>query len=395
VSRVLTSLLGAVLALSPGCNQTSAGRNSGPYVQRVTPTSAIVGMITEDPQPLRLQGVAVESGVEFSTSDAQGVQIHGLQASGLEPSTEYAYTVETESGVVLGGGTFHTAPEGSDGTCVFLVTGDSGGTDDEEGEGEVISGAREALDSARGADEDTNRQGDVASAMLTRKADLVLHTGDVVYPAGAREDYEEGYFRPFAPLIANVPVYPTLGNHDVKTDGGQPYLETFFLPENGPGHDGRTYSFDWGPVHFVALDVVSSSSESNSEQTEWLERDLAASTRRWTVVFFHVPPFSAYRNSNEVLRGDLTEVLERLGVDLVFSGHDHHYARFAPRKSTTYIVTGGGGKNLYRVRDAENLVYAESVFHFVEVRADLGSLVVRAVDLSGSVFDELTIRKQQ
>ena len=393
MSRLALSVAGALVALSLGCNAKRSGRNSGPYVQQVTPSSAIVAMITEDPQALQVNGVGVESGAAFSTAEDQEVQIHGLQVSGLEPSTEYAYTIETASGVVLGRGTFHTAPATSDGACVFLVTGDSGGTDSDDGE--AVGVAREVIDSARGADEDENRQGDVAGAMLARGADLVLHTGDVVYPAGAREDYPEGYFLPFAPLIANVPVYPTLGNHDVKTEGGQPYLEAFFLPQNGPGRDGRTYSFDWGPVHFVALDVVSTSSGSESEQAQWLERDLAASARPWTVVYFHVPPFSAYRDSNEVLQGDLVDVLERLGVDLVFSGHDHHYARFAPRGSTTYVVTGGGGKDLYRVRDAENLIYAESVFHFVEVRADPGSLVVRAIDLSGAVFDELTIRKQR
>ena len=94
-----------------------------------------------------------------------------------------------------------------------------------------------------------------------------------------------------------------------------------------------------------------------------------------------------------MLQGDLVEVLEELGVDLVLSGHDHHYARFFPRKATTFVVTGGGGKNLYRVKDAENLVYAESVFHFLEVHADATSLVLRALDLSGATFDELTIRK--
>ena len=391
MSRPAAALGCALLALGLGCNGRSKETGSGPYVQRVTSTSAIVGAVTPDSVTLRLRVTASAGGASSLTEDPTPVQVHGLQASGLEPAQDYTYTLEGSDGVTLGSGSFHTAPEGATGSCVFLVTGDSGGTDTDEGE--LLDAGLEARDALYGTTDDQNRQADVVAAMLQRKADLVLHTGDLVYPTGAREDYAEAFFRPFGPLIANVPLYPTLGNHDLKTDGGAPYLETFFLPENGPGHDGRTYSFDWGPVHFVALDVVSSAYGSESEQVQWLERDVAAAGRPWTVVFFHVPPFSAYRGAADVLQGDLVEVLEELGVDLVLSGHDHHYARFFPRKATTFVVTGGGGKNLYRVKDAENLVYAESVFHFLEVHADATSLVLRALDLSGATFDELTIRK--
>ena len=63
---------------------------------------------------------------------------------------------------------------------------------------------------------------------------------------------------PYAKLLRFVPFYPSLGNHDVKTDDGAPWLRAFVLPENGP--DGvdpeRFYWFDYGDARFVALDTT-------------------------------------------------------------------------------------------------------------------------------------------
>ena len=50
------------------------------------------------------------------------------------------------------------------------------------------------------------------------------------------------------------------------------------LPDNG-GPEGleRWYSFDWGQVHFVALDTE----KVNDVQAEWLENDLATTSQPW------------------------------------------------------------------------------------------------------------------
>ncbi|HBP18799.1 MAG TPA: hypothetical protein DEA08_13575 [Planctomycetes bacterium] len=292
----------------------------------------------------------------------------------------------------MGEGRFTTAPLSSEASCTFLVLGDSGGTD--ESEGEVIDAVREDVDEVRGAEGDENQQGEVVGAMLGHPADLVLHLGDVVYPAGAREDYAEGYFEPFAPLIANVPVYPTMGNHDVKSEGGRPFLDVFVTPTNGPDGEGRNYSFDWGCVHFVCVDVISSEFQRGSPVNEWLQRDLAESHAAWRVVFFHVPPYSPTRGESKELVEHLVPVLEAGRVDLVLSGHDHNYARFLPRERCTYVVSGGGGKSLYSVQSREDLAYGESVFHFLEVQARPQSLVLRAIDARGSPFDQLELRKE-
>lgn len=388
-----TFLLLAVLGLplASGCSGSkSAPANSGPYVQSITSSTAIVAIQTAGPATVRLK-YGVTSADEHTVVEPEAVQVHGLQAKGLLPDTRYVYKLETSDGLPMGEGSFRTAPDSRQAPCTFLVVGDTGGTDEEQGE--VIDAARVELDKIRGAYDDENQQDAVANAMLQREADLIVHTGDVVYPAGAREDYAEGFFQPFAALISTVPMFPTLGNHDLKTENGAPFLETFFVPNNGHAQDGRSYSFDWGCVHFVCLDVVSAPTTAGDEQLTWLQKDLAASTAAWNVVFFHVPVYSPLRKDSEPLITHLAPILEEAGVDLVLQGHDHAYSRFLPRGKTNYVVSGGGGKSLYKVGDRPELAYSESVFHFVEVKAVPGQLTLHAIDLSGSPFDELIVRK--
>jgi len=372
--------------------------SSGSYVQDVTTSSVIVAAVSEGSTRLRLDWSLEDSEAGSSPThtleEETPVEVHGIRAEGLQPDTRYRYALKTLTGQVVGEGSFKTAPDDAAASCRFLVLGDSGGTDTDQGE--AINAGRKVIDDVRGASGDENRQADVAAAMLGRDPDLVLHLGDVVYPAGSRRDYPEGYFRPFAPVIAETPVYPTLGNHDIKTEGGAPYLETFFTPRNGPDREGRIYSFNWGSVHFVSLDVVSSPFEPGSPQLTWLAQDLARSKARWKVAFFHVPPFSVEGGGNELIQNQILPVLEAGGVDLVLNGHDHAYGRFQPRKGILYVVSGGGGKSLRKVTQVHNqlpLQYVESVFHFLEVEVTQDRLLLRAIDATGNVFDETHLVK--
>ncbi len=62
------------------------------------------------------------------------------------------------------------------------------------------------------------------------------------------------------------------------------------------------YSYDFGDVHYVVLDtqLYESNHEDNHDthhpdlydvQVQWLRQDLAANTKKWTVVLMHRDPF--------------------------------------------------------------------------------------------------------
>lgn len=209
--------------------------------------------------------------------------------------------------------------------------------------------------------------------------DLVLTTGDNVYPTGAPERFDEAFFDPFACLIDDgVDFRAVLGNHDVQTDGGRPELE-----EPAFGMKGRNYILRSRGVRLVMTSAY-------PLEMRWLRRATRASAEdRWTIVVFHPPVYSPGTNhgSTPGFRPRLPRLFQRRGVDLVLNGHDHLYAVTKPLRRIRYVVTGGGGAPLYRCGDAWFSERCASRHHFLEVESSDDEIVVRAVSPSGRVFD--------
>ena len=88
-------------------------------------------------------------------------------------------------------------------------------------------------------------------------------------------------------------------------------------------------------------------------------------------------------------------LFERYGVDLVLSGHDHNYQRFAPRHGVTYVVHGGGGQELYALRKCPDgypkRAFARRAHGFLDIVVRSGAIRLRAVNLSGHVVDRKVI----
>lgn len=382
------ALLGSPLL--SGCRSEREPPSSGAYLQRVSAESAVVGALTPSPSRMVLRWGPNGSELADTYEEPEPVQFHRLSARELLPGADYAWRLETAGGEPVGGGVFRTAAAPG-GRFTFQVVGDTGGT--ERSRGEPIDALDAVHERVRGLHDDENQQWKVAGAMGPRPAELVLHTGDVVYPEGALSDYPEAFFRPFAAVAAARPVIPVVGNHDLKTNDGMAFAATFLDPGAGPLADGRARSFEWGDVHFTLLDTAGEPFGPGSPQGEWAEADLLASERRWKVAVFHVPPLRAMGGEyTDVLEG-LVPLLQRTGVDLALCGNDHLYARWFPLGGLTCVTTGGGGKNLYRVAPDPRLAYAESVFHFLEVDVTPRQLLIRAIDATGRAFDASTLEK--
>lgn len=377
----------------PGCSPRRDPLDSGPYLQRVSTDRAVVGAITRGPERLVLRwGPRGAAALDQVSEEPEATSFHRLEAHGLLPGGEYTYRLERASGQLVGEATFRAAPAPG-GAATFAVLGDSGGT--ERSRGALIDELDELQAEARGRLDDENQQARVASAVLARPgADLVLHTGDVVYPDGALEDYPQAFFGPFAALVAGRPVVPAVGNHDIKAAGGGAFAGVFLDPGEGPLPDGRARSFEWGDVHFTLLDVVGSAFQPGSAQAAWAEEDLLASPLPWKVAVFHVPPIVGHKPGEyEEVMADLIPLLQRAGVQLALCGHDHIYARWFPLGGVTCVTTGGGGKSLYSILPDPRLAYGESVFHFLEVAVTPRSLELRGIDAAGRVFDHTRLER--
>jgi predicted phosphodiesterase len=194
----------------------------------------------------------------------------------------------------------------------------------------------------------------IVDRMLDEALDLVAVTGDMVLRGTDAADWQR-FFAVTTDLLAQVPYYPVVGNHDLGwagADGSGRPEHMLALP---PGPQGRPsgaywYSRDVADVHLVFLD---SNAYDRSEQEAWLEADLAAARKhkaRAIIVMTHDGPYSRGEHGGNVLaRERYVPILARHRVDLVLSGHDHIYQR-GEINGLRYMVSGGGGAPLYGIR---------------------------------------------
>ncbi len=211
--------------------------------------------------------------------------------------------------------------------------------------------------------------------------DLVLTTGDNVYPDGDRALFDAAFRDPFACLLdKGVRFRSTLGNHDIMADGGAAQIADRDFGYRG---GAKNYVVRKGGVRFVMAD-------GNALDRRWLEKALpAASGDRWTIVAFHQPVYSPGLHGSTPGFEDLPELFQRHGVDLVLNGHDHVYAVTRNLKGIRYIVTGGGGAPLYGCGEAWFSERCDSRHHFLWIRASSDQIVIEAVPASGEPFDRV------
>jgi len=240
-------------------------------------------------------------------------------------------------------------------------------------------------------------QAQLAKRMLQHtNAGFVLHTGDLVYPAGSYERYENLYFAYYQALMRNAPFFPCPGNHDYYETSCIPYRALHSVPgETVRAQDqGRYYSFDWGNAHFVSLDTNDSLFEAvhgSGDMLRWLDADLSASHKFWRIVMVHHSPYAEGAHSGEIegkmIREHISPILERHAVPLVLNGHEHSYQRSIPIRGITYITTGGGGAPLHAVTPSPLTEKAASEHHYLSVAVEGGNLQLKALRADGSLLD--------
>jgi tartrate-resistant acid phosphatase type 5 len=203
------------------------------------------------------------------------------------------------------------------------------------------------------------------------------------------EDWGPKFFEPYEPLIARIPFFPSLGNHDgsetEKHGDLAAMLDNFAYPQGKPG---RYYDFTYGDLaRFFALDstsnVQSGSSRpaylEDSEQFHWMQTEFAKPHPPWVIPFFHHPMFTSgpeHPASLEQLRHWL-RLFAASGAKVVFNGHEHNFQVSEANEQTagiTFIVSGAGGE-LHRgnvqgkMKRANIRAWAEQN-HFLEVQID-------------------------
>ncbi len=283
---------------------------------------------------------------------------HSVEFTGLLPDTTYAYRV--------GDGErwsewfqFRTASQDLNKKFSFLYVGDAQNYVLELWSRLIRQGFKKAPD-----------------------ASFIVHAGDLINRAHREQEWEE-WFYAGGFIHSMLPSFSTPGNHEYRAltqaeaDAKERSLSIqwrphFTLPLNGPAYEDlkeTVYYMDYQDMRIISLN----SNRKQEEQIPWLEMLLANNPKKWTVITFHHPLFSASAGrSNKRLRELWKPILDKYQVDLVLQGHDHSYARgrvspgenvidginLRDQTGTVYVVSVSGGK-MYNIGEDWTAIGAE------------------------------------
>lgn len=232
----------------------------------------------------------------------------------------------------------------------------------------------------------------VAKAMTRYQSqnefNLAILAGDNIYNNGEIEKINAVFERPYQPLLKQgVKFHACLGNHDIRTDNGDPQVSY-----QGFNMQGRYYTFRRNSVQFFALDTNHNADWKN--QLIWLDQELSRTDAPWKIVFGHHQIYSSGNYGvNQPLIKVLTPIFKKHGVQLYINGHDHNYERTRTINGTTYLICGAGA-GVRPVGRSAWTEYSASKLSFAAFNVYSDRIVISGIDTKNRVFDRGIIKLQ-
>jgi len=244
-----------------------------------------------------------------------------------------------------------------------------------------------------------DNNGDTATArLLSQIPGTVFTVGDNAYKEGSLSQFRNCYDPTWGRFKARTK--PSVGNHEYRTPRADGYFDYFGAAagERGKGY----YSYERGAWHVVVLnsecDHLRGGCGSTSPMLNWLKNNLASHPSRCTLAYFHKPLFSSGYSRGEPQVKPLWNALFNHHADVIVSGHDHVYERFArqtPRgakseRGIREFVVGTGGAELggfnYTARHSQ--VRNANTHGVLKLRLGAASYGWRFVPVAGKSFTD-------
>jgi len=371
----------------------ASGALHGPWVQKVTETSAVIRWDAcaagEVAVTLRPEAGGPARTLGGQQTEAQ-VTTEYLGFDGVPPDYAGTYWLSEVAATELAPGTCYT----------YEIANDA------ERAGRFCTARTVGSSFSFMAIGDTNpaigRTEELLATVLEDEPDFVVHLGDIQYYSSLIESWSR-WFSLMQPMLSAGAFLPCIGNHESEND--TEYADYYDRLFADAGFDGnrRWYRFSSGGVWFFSVDTESEFA-TGTEQGAWLAASLAdAQTKpgfRGSVVFMHRPVISVADGGNHPeWRADWEPTFVSRGVVLVLSGHMHGYERFVTENELTYVVSGGGGGVIGDVNenvatypeDAALRVASASDNHALRIDVGTASIEGAAIDPVGQVLDTFSI----
>jgi acid phosphatase type 7 len=194
---------------------------------------------------------------------------------------------------------------------------------------------------------------EATAKLLDGISGTVFTLGDNAYNSGTSAEFANCYNPTWGRHKARTK--PAVGNHEYLTSGASGYFNYFGAAAGDPKKG--YYSYDRGVWHVIVLNSNCSQvpCAAGSAQDTWLRADLANHPNKCTLAYFHAPLYSSGQHGNSTSVRPFWEALYKANADVVLSGHEHDYERFAPQnpygafdsaRGIREFVVGTGGTYL-------------------------------------------------
>lgn len=311
----------------------------GPYLQQGTQTSITIRWRTNVACYGRVEvGPSAGTYTTATVDETCPTTEHIVTVPGLSADTKYFYRISATDGTIFQGAAenfFRTNPPANTTRKIRIIAfGDCG------------------RGNATYQDENLANYQNYLTTNGIDAPDAWILLGDNAYNSGTDAEYTNNFFGIYGGnILKNHKLYPSPGNHDYgnssanKASRSMPYHNIFTVPQNGEAggvasNKQNFYSYDIGNIHFLSLDSYGTEADLTDMQTggsstlkTWIDADLAANTKKWTVAYWHHPPYTKTSHNSDTesdlvaIRQNFITYLESRGVDLIINGHSHGYER--------------------------------------------------------------------
>ena len=258
--------------------------------------------------------------------------------------------------------------------------------------------------------EDTTNISNIFNTLKTGSYDFGIQTGDVVDSPTNFAKLDEMVQLLNAKELGSADMIHVLGNHEFEGDGNADIAGSVFaLPKHSMG---SCWSTTYGNVYVAVINYSGVGSDMKTA-AEWLVQDAKASDATWKILTVHQP---AYYTNAKGGNGPMTQYIpaaaEEAGIDVVFSGHDHSFARTNPLKDgefdaengVYYYICGSSGEKSYAI-NSQNIfdyskIFAQDTTDFnaiyLSVEANRSQMKINVYDMqadgTSKLLDNVTLK---